>query len=146
MPRRVGEGKSGRGVPGEGGDIAEEVRRAIEADEGMRPYGINVEATGGKVRLWGVVDVLAEKNRAEEIARSVQGVREVVNDLTISTDGKIRDSDVAFEAQEELAAEPGVDPRHIGATAKGGTVILKGEVKDEAEVNAAMEAAAKARG
>ncbi|HHV62618.1 MAG TPA: BON domain-containing protein [Firmicutes bacterium] len=122
------------------------VQAALEDDEGMRPYGINVEARGGKVRIWGIVDTLSEKNRAEEIARSIPGVVEVENDITISTDGEISDSGVEFEAREELAAEPGVDLRDVGAYSGGGIVILKGEVETEAEKQAAIRAASKARG
>lgn len=129
-----------------GHDLAHQVQQALEADEGMRAYGINVEEIGGKIRLWGIVDVSAERNRAEEIARGVPGVADVVNDITISTDGEIRDSDVAFEAREELALEPGVDIHRIGPVVKGGTVILKGEAENDEEKDAAMRAASKARG
>ncbi|NPV53966.1 MAG: BON domain-containing protein [Firmicutes bacterium] len=123
------------------------VQAAIEADEGMRPYGIKVEARGDdKVRIWGVVDTLSEKNRAGDIARSIPGISEVENDLAISTDGEISDSEVAFEAREELAAEPGVDLRGVGVQSGGGTVILKGEVESEGEREAAMRAVSKARG
>ncbi|NPV81182.1 MAG: BON domain-containing protein [Firmicutes bacterium] len=127
-------------------DLAHQVRQSLEADEGMRAYGIKVEEIGGKIRLWGIVDVLAERNRAEEIARGVPGVVDVVNDITISTDGEIVDSDVAFEAREELALEPGVDIQRIGPVVKGGTVILKGEAESDEERDAAMRAASKARG
>ncbi|HHY47269.1 MAG TPA: BON domain-containing protein [Firmicutes bacterium] len=127
-------------------DIAARVVNALENDEGMRPYGIKAEAYGQKVRLWGIVDVLAEKQRAEQIALSVPGVEEVVNDLTISTDGRITDSGTAFEAMEELALEPGVDLKRVGARSEGGTVILEGRVEDQEEKDAAMRAASKSRG
>ncbi|MDI6870662.1 MAG: BON domain-containing protein [Bacillota bacterium] len=60
-------GKKGKDRKSERG-LEEAVREAIAADPGMRGYGIDVQSRGGEVVLTGVVDVLAEKERLQEIA------------------------------------------------------------------------------
>ena len=44
---------------------------------------VNVDTNQGNVRLSGFVDSDTEKQRAEEIARSVSGVRSVTNALVV---------------------------------------------------------------
>ncbi len=69
-------------------------------------YGIKVSSSNGVVRLQGIVDVFAEKMRAEDIAARVSGVTHIENNLTVSTDGRITDEDINFEVAEELRLAP----------------------------------------
>ncbi len=126
--------------------LAVEVARRLAAEELLGPYDIHVEARDGRVVLQGVVDVLAEKQAAERAARQVPGVRQVENDLTLSTDGAITDADVQMEVAEELSADPVVAPRHLGVRVAGGVARLLGRVASDEEERAALSAAAKARG
>lgn len=126
--------------------LSSEIQASITADPGLRPYGIKVSSRKGIVLLEGIVDVLAEKMRAGEIASCVQGVTGIENNLTISTDGKITDSDVNFEVSEELRLAPDVDISKVYGESKKGVVHLKGDVDSPAEAKAAIWATAKARG
>ncbi|OPX85121.1 MAG: outer membrane lipoprotein [Pelotomaculum sp. PtaB.Bin104] len=94
----------------------------------------------------GIVDTLSDSEMAAELAAGLPGVQEVVNNITISTDGSITDTGVNMEVKEELEADPQVDLSHIGAESFGGTVILTGNAEDPAEIEAARQAAARARG
>ena len=129
-------------------ELHRHVRSLLEEDKDLRGYGLNADIVEGEVQLQGIVDTLEEKERAEAIVRRIPGVKGVANAVSISTDGSITGKDVAMEVNEELETAPGVDPRHIGATAAGGdgTVVLKGTTDDPAEIEAAREAASKARG
>ncbi|MCR4402853.1 MAG: BON domain-containing protein [Firmicutes bacterium] len=126
--------------------LAETVLESIRNDDGLSAYEINVSAHDGVVRLGGIVDVLAEKMRAEEVAAKVEGVVAVENDLTVCTDGQITDDDVDFEVSEELRLDPQVNVARIYAESKRGVVHLYGEADSLDRRNAAVAAAARARG
>lgn len=126
--------------------LAESVLESIRQDDGLRAYEINVTARDGVVHLGGVVDVLAEKMRAEEVAAKVDGVVAVENDLAVCTDGQITDDDVDFEVSEELRLDPRVDAVRVYAESKHGVVHLYGKVDSPGDRHAAITAAARARG
>ena len=59
------------------------VESKLMADAATKGYQINVGTQKGVVQLTGFVDSTTMKNRAGEIARAVEGVKEVRNDLEI---------------------------------------------------------------
>lgn len=126
--------------------LALKVHSSIMDDPGLRVYGIKVSSSNGVVRLQGIVDVFAEKMRAEDIAARVSGVTHIENNLTVSTDGRITDEDINFEVAEELRLAPNVDITKIYGDSKKGVVHLYGDVNHPDEAKAAVWAAAKARG
>lgn len=129
-------------------ELQQHVQFLLKNDKDLRGYGLNVGVVEGEVQLQGIVDTLTEKERAEELLRQVSGIKGVANAISISTDGAIRDKDIAMEVQEELDLDPDVDLRRISAESIGGhgAVILKGQTDNPAEIEAAREAASKARG
>ena len=56
---------------------------ALLAAEGVRELTINVDVENNVVTLSGTVADAAQKERAEQVARGVEGVREVKNMLTV---------------------------------------------------------------
>jgi len=122
------------------------VQHILDTDKGMRGYGIKVDVVDGVAHLTGIVDPLSERRRLSEIVSQVNGVKDVGNYITISTDGYIDDEDVAGEVEEELNMAENVSRKHVGAEVKGGTVFLKGWVESEEEKRSAMDVASKARG
>lgn len=126
--------------------LRREIQRLLDQDKDLRSYHLEADVVDGQAQLHGAVDVLAEKKRAEELARSVPGVKDVDAAISIITDGPITDSDVDFEVAEELNAVPEIDPKRIGAKSSKGVVTLVGRTDDPAEVEAARKAAEKARG
>ncbi|WP_258360835.1 BON domain-containing protein [Moorella sulfitireducens] len=128
--------------------LREKVRQVLREDKDLRGYGLNADVVGGEVQLQGIVDTLKEKERAERLIRQVPGIKGVANTVAVSTDGAIRDEDVTMEVNEELDLDPRVNLRHIGPKSVDGhgTVVLQGRTDDQAEVEAARKAAAKARG
>lgn len=59
------------------------VKAALAADVGLKTWDIDVDSAGTTVTLNGVVDTEATKQRAESVARGVDGVATVKNNLTV---------------------------------------------------------------
>jgi len=65
------------------GVIASKVKTALLADDEVSGLQVEVETFKGRVQLGGFVDTMAQAQKAEQIARSVQGVQEVENNLIV---------------------------------------------------------------
>jgi hyperosmotically inducible protein len=63
--------------------ITTTVKAKLAADKGSSLTRVSVETNRGVVQLSGVVQSAADKSRAAEVARSVSGVRNVVNNLQV---------------------------------------------------------------
>lgn len=124
-------------------ELAARVQEAL-ARAGLGCYALKVRCQGRTVRLQGIVDVLAEKLAAGDIAGRVPGAAAIENDITVCTDGPIDDGDVAAEVAEELAIDP--DGLPVGAAIRGGRVRLRGKVATAAAAADAVIAASMARG
>lgn len=59
------------------------VKAALAADVGLKTWDIDVDSAGTTVTLNGVVDTEATKKRAADVARGVEGVATVKNNLTV---------------------------------------------------------------
>lgn len=64
--------------------LASEIQRRINTDSGLRDKQIAVAATGGIVTLSGRVDDITQRNAAASYASSVNGVKQVVNNVQIA--------------------------------------------------------------
>mgnify|MGYP003863963287 CR=1 FL=1 len=126
--------------------IRKRVQDILDSNAETRAYGLKADLNNGRLVVTGVVDTLSEKVALEKLVSGIEGVREIENGVSISTDGAIDDEDVTFEVMEELNADPGVDLKHVGAKTVKGTVFLKGRVDSRDEIEAAISAASKARG
>lgn len=76
----------GRQSPGQYVDdagIATKVRTAIVADSQLKLRQIDVNVMDKVVQLSGFVDTAQEKTRASDVARQVEGVRSVKNDIVV---------------------------------------------------------------
>lgn len=78
----VRDGKEGS-VSGYAGDAAttSEVKAKLLADDIVPSRNVKVETTDGVVQLSGTVESQAQSDRAESIAKKVDGVKSVKNDL-----------------------------------------------------------------
>jgi osmotically-inducible protein OsmY len=63
--------------------ITTKVKTAIATADGLSPFSINVETYKGTVQLSGFVDTPEQRRRAEEVARGVEGVDKVVNNIRV---------------------------------------------------------------
>jgi osmotically-inducible protein OsmY len=65
--------------------ITTSVKSKMAVDKASSLTRVGVETTRGTVQLTGVVDSQATKNKAGEIAKSVDGVKNVVNNLQVES-------------------------------------------------------------
>jgi hyperosmotically inducible periplasmic protein len=63
--------------------LTAKVKSALAADVGLRTLKIDVDSMGNTVTLKGAVDSADTRRRVEEVARKVDGVATVRNELTV---------------------------------------------------------------
>lgn len=63
--------------------ISTKVKTALHADEDVSGFQVEVETFKGVVQLSGFVDTPVQAQKAEQIARKVEGVQEVRNSITV---------------------------------------------------------------
>jgi osmotically-inducible protein OsmY len=67
--------------------ITTKVKTAVLAEPGLKTLQIDVDTKNGVVTLAGTVDTPALKDRAQQVAQSVTGVKSVDNNLTVKSQG-----------------------------------------------------------
>lgn len=80
---KVQEGRRSAGEWLDDTVITGKVKAALAADPVVAAHQVNVEVREGIVQLAGYVDTAEQKSKAAEIAHSIEGVREVRNDLDV---------------------------------------------------------------
>ena len=75
--------------------ITTKVKAKLAAEHPGSLVKINVDTTNGVVRLRGTVPTLADKRKAEELAKLTDGVRRVVSELTVQSAAAAPDSPAA---------------------------------------------------
>ena len=63
--------------------ITAKVKSQLAADDFLKSFQISVETFKGTVQLSGFVNTITAVDKADEIARSVKGVKNVKNDLIV---------------------------------------------------------------
>lgn len=66
--------------------LTTKVKAALIKDPVVKARQVDVTTFKGTVQLSGFVDTAEQKSRAADVARSVQGVRDVTNNISIKTD------------------------------------------------------------
>ena len=92
--------------------ITTAVKTKLAADDTVKAYRIDVDTKEGVVTLLGAVDTPAAKTRAVELARGTDGVRSVVDQLTVSAG--VTPTTGVDDAAQQKAAEPA---QSVGAAA-----------------------------
>ena len=126
-------------------------RRPSSATRRPTPSEINVEVNKGIVQLNGFVDTEKEKAQAEAVAKGVEGVKGVQNNLAIksgdSTAGSaMDDSGVTAKVKSALIDSSDTKAGDIKVETKAGVVQLSGFVESEAQKTAATKVASGVKG
>ena len=100
--------------------------------KGVPAHLIDVTTHEGIVQLTGITDNLLARERAEEIASLVRGVRGVVNELLISTPD-VADEELQRHVAMALADDPATTDYNMQCTAVDGMVTATGMVQSWAE-------------
>ena len=108
---------------------------ALFSDARVKGRQIDVETTQGVVMLRGKVDSNAAKQAAEDIAKGLDGVKSVKNELQIVAPSKRaaveeKDESITAHVKEHLAKDPHLKKTDIAVQTNAGVVSLTGEVRD----------------
>jgi hyperosmotically inducible protein len=127
--------------------ITTKVKTALLADDQVKGLDIQVETHKGEVQLSGYVDSQAQIDRAMEITRGVEGVKNVNNKITVKTGEttvgeKIDDGIITTKVKAAFATDDGIkNSTDITVETREGEVQLSGYVNDQATIDRAVEVA-----
>lgn len=118
------------------GTITASVKAGMVDNKDTSSMSINVESYKGTVQLSGFVDSQAEKDAAGKVASGVDGVKKVINSLSIapktSMGTKLDDTVMTSKVKAALMDDAEVKSGQINVETKNGVTQLAGFVTDEA--------------
>jgi hyperosmotically inducible periplasmic protein len=149
--------------------ITTAIKTKMASDDTVKAYKINVDTKDGIVTLNGDVDSQAAKARAIEIAKATDGVRDVVDHLTLAVDtspttGRVSeasrdaqdkatdtgdvlgDAGITTAVKTKMLADTTVSGLKIDVDTTNGVVSLTGNVSSAAEKRRALEIARETKG
>jgi len=123
--------------------ITGQVESLFAVNPHLSPFNINTTTVDGIVTLTGGVGAQAQKQLAEDLARSVKGVKNVKNDLSIIATvigekekrgwrQKARDKGIEAAVRARLVGKGQFQGLHIGVECVNGEITLYGVVHTEA--------------
>ena len=121
-------------------DLKREVRARLEADATTAPLALSIEVKDRVVYLSGRTPTLTEQQHAVKLARSVERVGAVVNDMWVNNDT------LAERVKEALAADATVGGIPIDVEAQGTLVRLSSDQTDREQRARAVQIAAAVQG
>jgi osmotically-inducible protein OsmY len=129
--------------------IKTEVLARLSSNGRTNPFRLDVQVSEGVVHLAGTVDDAEERRLAEHEARSVQGVRQVINDIKIgdvSGGRMLDDGAITARVKAKLAASAEINPFNVDVATAQGVVSLVGRVKTERQKEEAERIAGETEG
>ncbi len=140
------EAKTTVGTDVDDSAITTKVKSALLADADVKSFDIKVETRKGEVQLSGFVDTQAQMDRAVAIAKGVEGVKKVDNNMNLKTTSttmgeKIDDGVITTKVKAALLADSTVKSSDIGVVTRDGEVQLSGFVDSQSQIERATEVA-----
>ena len=130
--------------------ITTAVKTKLTTDDTVKAHQINVDTKEGVVTLTGSVDTAAAKSRAVELARGTDGVKNVVDNITVAvppppavdtSTNLTGDPGVTAAVKTKLLADTRVSGLAIDVDTKDNVVTLTGRLPNAAAKAAALEIA-----
>ncbi|MBU1340283.1 MAG: BON domain-containing protein [Proteobacteria bacterium] len=116
--------------------ISTTVKSNMISDEFVKALHIDVDVLNGVVYLIGVVESSSQKRMAADIARGVDGVRRVENQLLVgkTSAGQILDDTIlTSKIRTELIKDPDIRSTNIDIDTNNNVVTLTGIVQSQKE-------------
>ncbi|MCD6060110.1 MAG: hypothetical protein K0S16_421 [Moraxellaceae bacterium] len=139
--------------------ITTRVKAKLMADDRVKATDINVDTANGIVTLTGNVKNDAAKQAAEDLARQVEGVASIDNQVTVGTGATAQqkgsgkraervasDSWITTKVKSTLLADHITKGLNIGVKTMNGTVSLSGTVGSQQEFDRAVQVAKNIKG
>ena len=126
--------------------LTSKTKIALFADDRVKGSEVKVETKDGVVHLRGKVDSAEAKAAADSVAKGIDGVKSVKNDLQVVSPGArkavdAKDADIAKAVESRVRRES--DLKKVDVRADSGVVTLTGEVPT---ISASAKASEVARG
>lgn len=126
--------------------ITGKVKAALIDNSSTKARQIDVETFRGTVQLNGFVDSADAKAAATRVARSVNGVKKVDNNLSVQTERRsvgeaIDDSVITAKVKAALIADKNVKAHEVNVETREGVVQLSGFVDNALAKSTASEVA-----
>lgn len=113
--------------------LQKDVALALAYDPAADSYEVAVDVKAGTVTLNGKVNSFAERALAERVARSIAGVRDVQNKLTVQYAKPRSDLEIKADVEARLRWDAYVHHDLITVNVQNGNVALEGSVGSDAE-------------
>ncbi len=141
--------------------LEHEIRLALLEKLGQDVLGVTVDVKDGRVRLFGAVDKRSTQDLAEEVVKTVPGVRDVDNDLSNREEAapgtsvtravghaerKVDDAVLEMRVGKNLLGEIGRYALDLEVEASDGVVSLRGSLPDRERRSLALRAAERTPG
>ncbi len=114
-------------------EILKALKKAVQQDLVLEGYSIQADVKDGIAVLQGRVETHQEKELASDVAKAIQGVRAVNNDLEVEQKWQRSDSEIQAEIERRLQSNVWIFEEGITVRVREGTVFLDGTVASEAE-------------
>ncbi|SDL31574.1 BON domain-containing protein [Natronincola ferrireducens] len=105
-----------------------------------RTLSIGAKVDRGVVNLMGHADTLQDCHKAMDLASGVRGVKDVVNNININSEGKYTDDTISNNILQAYSNSP-LDYRDITRRVSNGEVILSGTLDTHQDIELAKEIA-----
>ncbi len=116
-------------------DVAHAVRDALQWDAFVPDERITTTVASGLVTLQGNVDTWSQRTEAERAIERLNGVRGVINQLTVVARA-VHPDQIKRQIEEALGRQAEREARRIGVSVAEGIVTLSGSVRSWGEKNA----------
>jgi hyperosmotically inducible protein len=129
--------------------ISTSVKTKMISDEFVKARHIDVDVLNGVVYLIGVVESASQKRMAGDIARSVDGVRRVENQLVVgrTTAGQyVNDTILSSKIRTELLKDPDIRSTNVDVDTNNNIVTLTGIISTVSEKNRVLAIVARVAG
>ncbi len=128
--------------------LAANVLAELRRNTFLEPLAMQVIADNGVITLAGSIDSELNRQTAENMARLVPGVRDVVNQLTlIGQESYARDdADIQREVIEQMKADPTIQVERFHVRVQFGRVIIAGTAESLEERESVIAAAQRVPG
>ncbi|ABB74496.1 BON domain-containing protein [Nitrosospira multiformis] len=127
--------------------ITTKVKTALLADDYVKGLDIKVETRKGEVQLSGYVDSQEQIDKAVAIAKGIEGVKNVNNEMMVkggeaSVGEKIDDTIITTKIKAALAGDDNIkNSTDIAVETQEGEVQLSGHANDQAQMDRAVAVA-----
>ena len=129
--------------------LSSKVKTKMIADEFVKARHIDVDVLNGVVYLIGVVKSASQKRMAADLARSVEGVRHVENQLLVgktSIGQSFNDTMLTSKIRAKLLQDPDIRSTNIDVDTNNNIITLTGIVSAHEEKNRVLYVVQKVTG